>query len=263
MLPPAHLVWRILMKLFAAIYNDARLLTHFLSHYQSAGVKEFFIAVHPALRAPVAEFSGAYQITIFDDLDVTDTPIGHVSAVTEMRHRFQKPSEWVVIVDLDEFIELPSDVDGLLHQAEAEGANIIRGIMWDRFSRDGQLPGFGPHSDLRRLYPVRARFTRDVMEGADYKGVLVKGWLRSNAAHHVFHDEIIFSKSLEISHYKWFEGALERVAAAHRLVVEAGEPWAIEYQRVLDHYRQHGRFAWEQFGGELVYAEPAENARVG
>jgi hypothetical protein len=39
---------------------------------------------------------------------------------------------------------------------------------------------------------------------------------------------------------------------------EAGNPWHVEYKRVLDHYEQYGRFAWETFGGVVVgqSAEP-------
>ena len=38
----------------------------------------------------------------------------------------------------------------------------------------------------------------------------------------------------------------------------AGSPWDFdgEFQRVLDHYDQHGRFAWETFGGEIVRPAP-------
>jgi hypothetical protein len=28
-------------------------------------------------------------------------------------------------------------------------------------------------------------------------------------------------------------------------------PCTIEYKRVLKHYERYGRFAWEEFGGEL------------
>ena len=33
------------MKLFVAIYDDARLLSHFLKHYAKAGVTDFFVAL--------------------------------------------------------------------------------------------------------------------------------------------------------------------------------------------------------------------------
>ena len=42
------------LKLFTTIYDDARLLQHFLAHYELAGVNRFLIAVTGEL-----EFSGS------------------------------------------------------------------------------------------------------------------------------------------------------------------------------------------------------------
>ena len=135
---------------------------------------------------------------------------------------------------------------------EAEGANVVRGVMWDRFAIDGRPRPVNPTTDLPARFPVRARFVRDVMEGTDIKGVIVKGHLASRGAHHLFEDERVASFELEISHFKWHGGALDRVRSAQRELTGADKHWADEYQRVLDHYAANGRFAWETFGGEVV-----------
>lgn len=92
------------------------------------------------------------------------------------------------------------------------------------------------------------------MGGNEIKGVLVKGDLKSFAAHHKFYDERPYSETLEISHYKWNDRALERTRVARDLCSAANSPWDFEseFKRVLDHYELHGRFAWETFGGEIV-----------
>lgn len=237
-------------KLFTSVYNDARLLGHFLKHYSREGITEFFIATHPDFGAAIGHFRSAYNITVVETAEVADHFIGGATAVTEMRRRFQDADEWAVIVDLDEFVEFGGELAAVIQQAEREGANVVRAIMWDRFARDGKIVGFEPDSDLRQVFPIRARFINNVMRGADYKGVLVKGRLGNNAAHHTFLGEVVCSRQLDLSHYKWFDGAIERVKAAHRMLTEADKPWAIEYQRALEHYAQNGRLAWEQFGGE-------------
>ena len=135
---------------------------------------------------------------------------GGAEAVTKMREIAQGAEEWVVIVDLDEFVEFPEPVTALVEKVEAEGANIARGVMYDRFAMDGQLKDFADDSDLSALFPVRARFRRLVMGGNEIKGVLVKGDLKSFAAHHKFYDERPYSETLEISHYKWNDRALDR-----------------------------------------------------
>jgi SAM-dependent methyltransferase len=121
-----------------------------------------------------------------------------------------------------------------------------------RVSADGMLLEIYPDSNLPEMFPVKARFIRDVMGGIDHKGVLVKGSLRAVNAHHIFADEVISSTSLEISHYKWCTGAIDRLNIRYQELAEKGIPFSEEYKKILDHYHQHGRFAWEEFGGVMV-----------
>jgi hypothetical protein len=242
------------MKLFTAIYDDARLLGHFLKHYDRAGVTEYFIATAPRFAHIVESHKSWCTITVYEELDVADSWLGGTSAVSEMRKIHHGDDEWVIIVDLDEFIEFGERIQQVVSAAEDENANVVRGIMYDRFARSGELIDFEPSSDLSKNYPVRSRFTRDIMQGTDFKGVLIKGKLKGvpEGGHHGFIGERIFSKELEISHYKWNARAIDRVLSAYEALTEAGKPWAIEYKRVLEHYERHGRFAWEEFGGELI-----------
>jgi hypothetical protein len=240
------------MKLFTAIYDDARLLRHFLRHYDSAGVAEFYIATSAACATEAKAVVGDYNVRLFEQFDVHDSWVGGNGAVTEMRRLLQTENEWSIIVDLDEFIEFSADIEHIVSAAENEGANVVRGIMYDRFTADGRLADFNSDSDLSKLYPVRARFIAHVMRGADYKGVVVKGQLRGAIAHHRFVGEKVASTILEIAHYKWNTRTIARVEHAYTELVKRGAPWAVEYRRILDHYEQHGRMAWEEFGGELI-----------
>jgi hypothetical protein len=240
------------VKLFVCIFDDARLLPHFLRHYDRFGITEFHIAAPPHLAEYVSTVSAGYEVVQYNDFDVADSFTGGVSAVTDMRERAQESDEWVVIVDLDEFVEFDAPVPGMLASMEAEGANVARGIMYDRFTVDGRPRPFDDDSDLPSLFPVRARFARDVRGGMDWKGVLVKGRLttRPSFGHHFFEGEVVYSKVFEISHYRWNDpsSALERTQQAYEMSLD----WADEFKRVLDHYATHGRFAWETFGGELA-----------
>jgi hypothetical protein len=250
------------MKLFTAIASDARLLEPFLRHYKKAGVSEFFVAVAPELKAAVEPFRGPYRITVCDGFDVADSLLAGSSAVTAMRRLHQADDEWVVIVDLDEFVEFPGPIDALAGAAERAGTTVVRGMMYDRFSYDGRTVDFPPGADLAQVYPVKSRFIRNVMGGLDYKGILVRGRLRPASAHHRFEDERLYQMLLEISHYKWVGGSIERLRANYRLAADASMPWTGEYKRALDHYDTHGRFAWEEFGGRPAedYAEEAWDA---
>jgi hypothetical protein len=242
------------MKLFVTIFNDALLLGHFLRHYARAGIADFFVAVPQQLKSAVTPFLGSYKITLCEDFDTNDSLLTGSRAVSEMRQLYQAKDEWVVIVDLDEFIEFPDEISSITSPADGMGANVVRGIMLDRFSLDGQLTEFEPGADLSTIYPIKSRFIQNVMGGCDHKGVLVKGHIKPTrgAGHHRFDDERTFREVLEISHYKWIPGALDRLRTSHSLVVAAGIGWSIEYKRALEHYQTHGRFAWETFGGKLA-----------
>lgn len=243
------------MKLFVCIYDDARLLPHFLHHYSACGVSEFHIAAPKHLAAYVANYGPTYKIVQYNDVDVADSFTGGTTAVSEMRRQAQGPEEWAVIVDLDEFVEFPRNASELVDAAEREGANVVRGLLYDRFAESGQPTGFDDHSDLWKVFPIRGRFRKRVM-GSDeeYKGVLVKGHLKGGGGggHHFFQDERLYSSMLDISHFSWSDRSLARCAAAHQRLLNAGRHWHVEYKAALDHYEKHGRFAWETFGGEFA-----------
>jgi hypothetical protein len=240
------------MKLFVCIFDEAQLLPHFLKHYARSGVSEFHVARPEDLADYITTVSGGYRVVQYGEYELAETVCGGVSAVAGMRERVQGADEWVVIVDLDEFVEFGGPIETIVAQAEAEGANVVRGILYDRFTADGRPTAFDDDSDLSAVFPVRARLVKEVMGGVDHKGVLVKGLLRSKGAHHNFHDERPSRRKLEISHYKWNDPTLRRTKQAYEMSRAAGRDWSIEYKRVLDHYASHGRFAWETFGGELT-----------
>ena len=203
------------MKLFVTVYDDPRLLGHFLRHYEAIGVTDFYIAIPGELRDQVEERTEGHSVNLIEGLNVADSVSG-TAAVSEMRKLHQEDDEWVVICDLDEFLECES-VEDAAEAAGRAGANLVRGIMHDRFALDGQPRGFAPDEDLNEVYPIKSRFIREVMRGYDHKGILVKGLLNPapGAAHHWFTGERGFSGVLDISHYKWTASSLERVRSAY------------------------------------------------
>src|SRR5256885_210437 len=109
------------MKLFVTIYNDARLLGHFLRHYTRAGISKFFIAVPPQLKPAATPFFNRYDIKLCEGLDVMDSLLTGTKAITEMRKRYQESDEWVVIVDLDEFVEFGAEIPLITGAADNMG----------------------------------------------------------------------------------------------------------------------------------------------
>src|SRR5437899_2376769 len=128
------------MKLFTVIYNDARLFGHFLRHYESAGVGRFFVASAPEFVDETQCLAKTHPIEVFEGLDVTNSLLTGTDAVCAMRRRHQSDDEWSIIVDLDEFIEFVDPIHVVVSTAERECANVVRGLLYDRFTADGQQP---------------------------------------------------------------------------------------------------------------------------
>lgn len=239
------------MRVYTAIYNDCKLLPHFLRHYKSIGAEHFYISIHPSLESEALSCLSEYSATLRVSLDVADSLLAGTTAVWEMRSSFQEENEWIVIADLDEFLELSSPIADILTRAESYRANVVRGVMHDRFTESGKEGVINTKSDLASVFPIKARFIRDVMVGCDMKGILVKGLLKPapHSSHHRYLGERVHTEVLDISHYKWIKGAIERLRKSLGLVNQAELNWAVEYQRILEHYEAHDRFDWRSFGG--------------
>lgn len=121
------------MKLFVAIYDDARLFGHFLRHYAKAGMTDFFVALGEEVAGVTATAPCSTRITYVRGLDVADSFYGGNAAVTQMRRRYQDPNEWAIIVDLDEFIEFPVSISEIVKAAERQGANVVKGTKSVQF----------------------------------------------------------------------------------------------------------------------------------
>ena len=243
------------LKLFTSVYDDVRLLPHFLRHYSDAGVDHFYILTAPEFESDIKALSSGYHVTTGVRDDLHRVAVSDTDTIWEMRNQYQGEDEWVVLVDLDEFVDFEDSIPSIIASAEVEDANVVRGVMYDRFSADGKVVDFDPALDLPSQYPVRSRFIRDVMDGCDYKAVLVKEHLEGGkeSGHHFMIGERIASTSLVMDHYRWAGKSLELLRERTRLARDLGKHWWVQYDRALQHYESHGgRFAWQEFGGELV-----------
>jgi transaldolase len=237
------------VKLFTSVSDDLDLFPHFLRHYAQAGVTDFFVVAPSEVVDVMTPLASDYAVTIVPaDPAGAARHVGSTEQVSNLRRRHQQKDEWVVIAEADEFVDFPKSITEIAAAAEAEGANVVRGTMYDRFTPDGHPSEVEPASDLAELFPVRSRFIRDVMRGWDQKAILVKGL-------HTLDGEHVASTELIIDRYKWIQGSVQRQRARARTSDEADGDWRREYDPALRHYDAHGRFAGEKLGGELCLPE--------
>jgi Glycosyl transferase family 2 len=245
------------VKVFTSIFDETKLLPHFLRHYDQCGASHFYIAAPRERQQDIERLASGYRVTVCC-ADVSDSYIlGQATdAVHRIRESYQGEHEWALIADLDEFVVFDRSLAEIIASAEAEGANVVRGTLYDRFSASGETIDVAPDVDLGKQFPVRAKFTKDVLLGCDVKAVLVKGRLQGTpeTGQHFLLAEKVASRTLEVDHYKWTGGVLDRLRDRCQALEALGIAWRVEHQRAIEHYEAHARFAWEHFGGELTSA---------
>jgi hypothetical protein len=157
------------MKLLAALGGEQQLLPHFLKHYESLGVTQFFLAVRQGTPLPLLphnvhiSYSYAGKHNVFRD----------TLALKEIQARVVSQDEWFFVLDGDEFARLPALSQVLALARERECVWVL-GRLVDRITTDGSLPPILPHSDLDSLFPQRVALT-PFLGGPMQKAVLMKG----------------------------------------------------------------------------------------
>jgi hypothetical protein len=152
------------MKLVVCVVDDeCGILPRFLCHYAARGITQFFVACPRGFKSSVERHQRDYRLVVDTGQDVVESIPGGVSAVTAMCTRHQHPGEWVMVVDLDEFVEFDPPLEAITQGLDAEGSNVARGLMLDRFARSGAMEGFADNETLDAAFPVKARFNQMVL----------------------------------------------------------------------------------------------------
>jgi hypothetical protein len=76
-------------------------------------VSEFHIATPPQLANETLCISANHSVALHTGFDVNDSVTGGTAAVSAMRDAARLEDEWVVIVDLDEFVEFQGPIASL------------------------------------------------------------------------------------------------------------------------------------------------------
>lgn len=141
---------------------------------------------------------------------------------------------WVMTPDEDEFPAI-SNVNDVATLAEAGGSNAVAGYLLDCFDADGKLRDVSS-DPLGMQFPLRMRFTRDVVKGGDAKVVMWNNHLTSTWGHHHLESGTIeYPEKFPVLHYKWTSNLPERVKAIQQTAKDKNYPWDhSEYQRTLD-----------------------------
>ncbi len=224
------------MKLIFSVLDRTDLWPHFRAHYQTQGITQFLCITYGP------QLDGAIMIPASIPKQ-SFTGVNDATQHNRVLQQFVSPNEWCAIADLDEFSivdEGNSTLVDACRQAQADGCNVISGVMQDRLTKDGHFPAH-LEADIWTQFPLQLDITNRVLGGCKDKVVCLKGWVRVGGGHHYpIKADTVFPWHIKatVHHFKWW-GANPTQFFTHRINEGKGQWYTNELQRLATHLEQH------------------------
>lgn len=205
---PIHLV--------SLVGGHIDLLPFMLEHYREQGVESFYPNVHMNHPAdPI--LTDVRKVTDRFGCEVGDLVIGEwellqeEAIVSTMR---KHPDDWWVLADQDELQMYPDSLASMLAYCDRKGYDCVTGSFVDRISGDGGFPALDQTRPIGEQFPLGGIVSYSILGAEPRKVIAAKGRVKVTKGQHfatncnVCPAEEFF---IEIHHYKWTAGVVERL----------------------------------------------------
>ena len=222
--------------------GDGDIANAFLEYY-SEWVSEFHLILHGAAETnrTILELSRNFPVTIHSEYEGPFDDVEKRLRLNKLAQMFL--GEWLLLVDSDEFVELPySTIDETVSRLEEYSCTYLAAPLLQRFRADCSLNSPNVVVDIANEFPMCSERLYELMGSS---GSLVKFPLfKCSAASTIFYgnhappNELSSSVGDQISgvthHFKWRRSVLSRIIARidERWPFAATE--AVPYLRYLE-----------------------------
>jgi hypothetical protein len=118
--------------LFACIKDDGVFLKEFYRHYSDIGVRHFFI-VDDGSEIPVKQFLDHPNVHVFKP-ETGNFVVAKALWLEALIKYFVEPGRWALVVDADEFLDLPQGqktIGEVVKAAESKGHDFVPALLVD------------------------------------------------------------------------------------------------------------------------------------
>lgn len=144
------------MKLLSHVGADPDLALAWLTYYTSIGVTGFHLILHGESGSgahPIREYSDRFPISIEDTYSSPFDIDEKAARLNACIRRWQ--GEWLLLVDSDEFVELPyRSLRATVAAMRLFRANTLAAPLLQRVAEDGSLPGEAQVRDPWAEFPL-------------------------------------------------------------------------------------------------------------
>jgi hypothetical protein len=215
------------VRLAAVVGGYVGALSHFINHYRELGIGSFHIVLHAKSDSDPVLHQGQQLLSSLG-LKPERVVIGpwHGSLNSEILSeiRRQRPQEWFVLADQDEFQLYSRPLSELIAICEEHSWELVEGCFLDRFSADGSLIEIQTATSIWEQFPVAGFFSYPILGAYPKKVVLVRGITQVGPGQHTASSSNKCPRIVEfaqIHHFKWVR-QLPQYLAARTLDFETG-----------------------------------------
>jgi len=178
-----------MIRLLTVIADGIELLPHFIKHYQQY-VDEINIAVyetdeHPLLGNEISELIGNEENVKI--VKVIKNETYNVDKVTLLYNfiKSQKPNDWWVIANVNEFHLYPHDnLRYMVDNCEENGYQLVRGGVIDRITTDNQFPEITKDQSIFDQYPTIGFFSHQMSKSNPNRICVMRGHVELTPGQH-------------------------------------------------------------------------------
>ena len=193
--------------------DDADILPAFLAHYHGMGVTDFHFIFHgpPDRCRTLRRLCRAASVTVEEEYDATFDETVKCAKLTALIRRYA--GQWVLLADVDEFMELPcNDLPHTIRALRACGATSMRAVLVQRIAADGRLTPLSAGCEPAELYPLCSLFLAEQMNPdmppwkSKYPLFFADGDTTVRRGHHLPPDGLpshLTPMCAVMHHYKW------------------------------------------------------------
>lgn len=143
------------MKLISHLNGDSDLIEAWLEHHLRLGVKSFHFIVH----GPRYQNERLYELLDDYPIHIEDAYEGEFHSTEKLRRMnlllTRMIGQWIVLVDSDEFLELPcSDLGETIRTMERLRVDVLQAPFLQRTTEDGSLDTPSEIPDPFRTFPL-------------------------------------------------------------------------------------------------------------
>ncbi len=225
------------VSLVTTVGLDPILLHHFIKHYKSIGVDNFYVVVwgdsDRVKYDEIVEVLDNHGLEVYEDL--RDIESGDNQFLTDTYNRITstKPNDWWIVADLDEFVIFPKPLKQFIDEIDTD---FVHGLMLDRIGEDGEISDLKYDDNIWEIFPNVGIVNHFVRGNTLSWCGLIKGEINLMPGQHDLINKKPLTKKMtaQVHNFTWKRSDIEKTKYYRDLWENSSDSndWVGEYFRV-------------------------------